>query len=398
MRKASLAVFGAGLIAVIAAVAARRVGLSLNFPGAGEPRLRPLDPKLRAWIDGIAGEISPDRLYANVVALPAPRNRLHAPEAMQQADEMILEGFRDAGWTAERRPFTFTNAVGYVDHGDSLADFMEPVVYPRLDGANIVATREGESSRAAIVVLGHSDTVRDTPGANDNTAAVAALLELARVLAPYHFRHTVILAATDMEELDLFGAKALVPELLQERRILGAINYETMAYTSPEPNTQFVPPGLGTLYRQQVQRIHDREARGDFTTVIYNGPATELAASFAAGLAHLVAPHAPLLLRDPNDLPLIGGLLSRAVPVVRNFSRGDHVPFWREGIPAIQITDTANFRYTHYHQPTDTPEKLDYDRLAAIVGATAVAIAEGAGLLIAATEEPARWAQEAGRE
>jgi len=31
------------------------------------------------------------------------------------------------------------------------------------------------------------------------------------------------------------------------------------------------------------------------------------------------------------------------------------------------ITDTAFFRYPHYHSPQDTPEKLDYHRMAAVV-------------------------------
>jgi hypothetical protein len=45
----------------------------------------------------------------------------------------------------------------------------------------------------------------------------------------------------------------------------------------------------------------------------------------------------------------------------------DHWAFWQAGYPAAMVTDTAPFRNTHYHQPTDTPEKLDYDRLARAV-------------------------------
>ena len=71
-----------------------------------------------------------------------------------------------------------------------------------------------------------------------------------------------------------------------------------------------------------------------------------------------------------------------ALPVPHNFARGDRVPFWEAGTPAIQVTDTANIRYRHYHQPSDTPKKLDYRRLADIVGATALAIARTAELLL----------------
>ncbi|HEY0607879.1 MAG TPA: M28 family peptidase, partial [Herpetosiphonaceae bacterium] len=73
--------------------------------------------------------------------------------------------------------------------------------------------------------------------------------------------------------------------------------------------------------------------------------------------------------------------LQRWVPAVRNFARSDHLAFWEAGLPALMVTDTANFRYWHYHQPSDTPEKLDYQRLAAIVGATAAVLADVAGLI-----------------
>jgi Zn-dependent M28 family amino/carboxypeptidase len=63
-----------------------------------------------------------------------------------------------------------------------------------------------------------------------------------------------------------------------------------------------------------------------------------------------------------------------AVPVARNFSRSDHVRFWHAGLPAIQVTNTANFRNPNYHRPTDLPSTLDYDSLARIVAATGLLI------------------------
>jgi len=44
----------------------------------------------------------------------------------------------------------------------------------------------------------------------------------------------------------------------------------------------------------------------------------------------------------------------------------DHWSFRRHGYPAIMITDTAFNRYPHYHLPSDTPEKLDYERMARV--------------------------------
>lgn len=185
-----------------------------------------------------------------------------------------------------------------------------------------------------------------------------------------------------MEELGLIGAKALVKSLVKSYEIIGVINYETMSYIANEPNTQILPPGLDQLYGRQAKRIQANEFRGDFTCLIYNGKATALACILDSALNYQTNQTTALFLRDPNDLPFIGKLLKIIAPMVRNFARSDHTCFWEEGIPALMVTDTANFRYKHYHQPTDTPEKVDYQRVAAIVAATATAVADTAGLIL----------------
>lgn len=49
--------------------------------------------------------------------------------------------------------------------------------------------------------------------------------------------------------------------------------------------------------------------------------------------------------------------------VIRDVRRSDHVPFWEAGIPAVMVTDTADFRNPHYHKATDTLDTLDLDFL-----------------------------------
>jgi hypothetical protein len=44
----------------------------------------------------------------------------------------------------------------------------------------------------------------------------------------------------------------------------------------------------------------------------------------------------------------------------------DHWAFWQAGYPAIMITDTAYLRNPHYHLPSDTPETLDFNRMARV--------------------------------
>ena len=40
------------------------------------------------------------------------------------------------------------------------------------------------------------------------------------------------------------------------------------------------------------------------------------------------------------------------------------------------VTDTAPFRYPHYHKPTDTPEKIDYVRFAKVVAGLVFVVEE----------------------
>ena len=152
-----------------------------------------------------------------------------------------------------------------------------------------------------------------------------------------------------------------------------------MAYVSEEPDSQYLPAGLEYLYPRQIRRLRDSQMRGNFTGILYNGAAIPLAISFASALAHLIGKEKVLMLRDPNNLPLIGKFLGRKIPMVRQFARSDHIHFWQAGLPAIMITDTANFRYAHYHKMTDTPDRLDYIRLAQISAASAFTVIHGWG-------------------
>ena len=341
----------------------------------GEPRLRALNQRLIGAAAGMVDAVSVERLRADVAALPGPRGRLHAAEAMARADAFIIDGFRDAGWTVELRPFTLRDAAGNLDHGR-----YQRTVYPELHGVNVLAVKAGERPEA-VLVGAHHDTVPGSPGADDNGAGVAALLELARVLAAARFRRSIVLAAPDMEEIGLLGTRALLPALLEERPLRGAVILESIAYTSAAPGSQTVPQGMELLYRGQMAKLRRRGLAGDFTALVYDGRSRPLARLLGEGLAHVAGPDAPLFLRDPNDIPAIGRLLKRAVPAVRNFARSDHAVLWATGIPAVLVTDTANFRNPNYHRPTDTPDTLDYERIAAIVRATVLLLARTAVLI-----------------
>lgn len=339
----------------------------------GEPSYPDPDESLLAAAAGWRALVEPAALRRLVESLPAPRSRLHAPEAMRAADELILGAWRDSGWTVERQELELRDAPGNLD---TEARYVRHT-YPRLEGTNLVATLPGETEDA-IVVVAHHDTVLGSPGADDNGAAVAAVLELARLLAGRHFRRTVVLAAPDFEELGLIGSRELVPWLVGRYAVRGAIVFDAIAYIDPAPDTQLVPPGIGTVYPGQIRRLRARANAGDTVMAIYRHVSRGLAVEWARCLAATIGRERILLLRDPVDLPVVGRLAAR-VPAARHFSRSDHVNFWLAGLPAIHVTDSAPFRNPNYHRPTDTPDTLDYVTLADIVAATALLVERLAG-------------------
>lgn len=339
--------------------------------GGNEPRIAAMGDEAQGALRALRNATSAERIASTIRAFPAPRNRLHSPDAMRAMDALLEDGFRSAGWKTHLQPYTFTDVAGWSDHGG-----FGPTRYARLAGANVVAIRPGRGPRA-LVVAAHHDTIRDSPGADDNGAGVAALLELARVIPDEDLDATIVLAAVDMEELGFFGSRHLVSTLSASYQIDAAIVYETMGYTARAPGTQLLPAGIGPIYARQVRAMRERGMRGDWTCVIHRKREEPVAADLAQALRALDGE--AHLLRDPNDLPVLGPLLRRTVPFVRDFARSDHVSFWRAGAPAILVTDTANFRNPHYHRPTDTPDTLDHSRIADIVAATVHVLLERAG-------------------
>jgi Zn-dependent M28 family amino/carboxypeptidase len=298
---------------------------------------------------------------------------MHAPEAMAESDARLLEAWRAAGWRTGRQQLRLRNLRARLDYPVEGTHGPHPVhVYPRLDGTNLVAIAHGETDEA-IVVVAHHDTVRDSPGADDNGAGLAALLELASVFGGRRFRRTVILAAPDFEEIGLIGSRYLVRWLRSRYQVRAAIVYDPIGYMNSAPGSQLVPAGIDRLYPGQTARLAERGNAGDTVVAIYRRVSRDLVAEWARCLAATIGPERVLLLRDPLDLPVIGPALA-VVPVARNFSRSDHVRFWQAGLPAIQVTNSANFRNPNYHRPTDTPETLDYATLARIVAATALLV------------------------
>jgi len=214
------------------------------------------------------------------------------------------------------------------------------------------------TSPEVFVIGAHYDSVLGCPGANDNGSGVAALLALARRFAGKPARQTLRFVAFVNEEPPYFQSEEMGSFVYAKRckergdRIAGMISLETIGYFSDAPGSQKYPsPGLGFFY----------PSKGNFIGFAANtGSRSLLRATVAA-------------FRKAGRVPCEGAALPAAIPGI---GWSDQWSFWQCGYPAIMVTDTAPFRYPHYHEPTDTPDKLDYDRFALVVSGMEKVIAE----------------------
>jgi hypothetical protein len=96
------------------------------------------------------------------------------------------------------------------------------------DPVNIIATLGGSTGdQDAVMLAAHYDSVPAGPGASDDGAAVASLLEIARILAARPPpRHPIVLLLTDGEEAGLLGASLFVQQHPLSKQVKAAVNLE----------------------------------------------------------------------------------------------------------------------------------------------------------------------------
>ncbi|MFW5698269.1 MAG: M28 family peptidase, partial [Planctomycetota bacterium] len=288
-------------------------------PESGEQRR--LRGELEQDLDHLAGEIGPRCV-----------ERYHAYE---RARAWIGERLRAAGWQPVEQV--------YASRGGHAV-------------ANIIAERRGHLRPERILIIGaHYDTIEVSPGANDNGTGVAALLALARRL-PTDPAVTLRLVAYANEEPPAFQTEDM-GSLVHARscrsageQVVGVLVLETLGCFSQRRGSQRFPiPALRHLYGD----------RGDFVAFV----GTTQSGSFVRRCVERFRAHA----RIPGE----GACLPAALP---GAGWSDHWAYARVGYAACMLTDTAPFRYPHYHTPADTVDKIDFRRLALVVAGVAAAV------------------------
>jgi Zn-dependent M28 family amino/carboxypeptidase len=289
-------------------------------PGAGSP----------------AVAVDPARLEAHVRALAetfVPRDEAH-PENLDRAAAYIRRELQEAGGRVEDQPFE----VGGTTYRNVIARF-------------------GPETRERIVVGAHYDAAGPYPGADDNASGVAGLIELARLRGKKTPRIQVELVAYTLEEPPHFATSTMgsayhAAALKRQGIPLRAmIALEMIGYFTDEPDSQRFPlPGMKRLY----------PTRGNFITV-----------AGKLGQGALVR----RIKRAMRSASPLGVEAISAPPSLPGVSLSDHRNYWEAGYPAVMITDTAFYRNDNYHTESDTPDTLDYKRMAMVVQGVHAAVA-----------------------
>ena len=306
-------------------------------------------PDIHFWVE----HVSKEELRRHISVLAAgERSSATALEEHAKALEYIRSMFQKAN--LEIRDHTFPYP------GQSGDDSGPP-------GTNLIGRKVGsEPKLASLLVSAHYDTVTGSPGADDNASGVAALLECARVLATVRLRRTVEFVVFDMEEEGLVGSRAFVRDEASSAGYDGVYNLEMVGFTSG-PGTQRFPPGFDLLFPEVHQHLKDRGFTGAPLVVMSLGQSAVLSRGMAAEAANYVP-----------DLDVVTIELDARMPLPSDFLRSDHASFWEAEIPAVMVTDTANFRNPNYHAATDTADTLDYGFLHNVTRVLAATVSEHA--------------------
>jgi Zn-dependent M28 family amino/carboxypeptidase len=208
------------------------------------------------------------------------------------------------------------------------------------------------------VVGAHYDSCYETPAANDNGSGVAATLALARRFSlsgsslahrPGQPDRTLRFVFFVNEEPPYFQTDDMGSLVYarackaKNENIVAMLSLETIGYYRDEPGTQRYPIApIGWVY----------PGTGNFISFVGNFSSRDMVRKAIATF------------RSSAEFPSEGAALPGWISGV---GWSDQWAFWQAGYPGVMVTDTAPYRYPHYHRQSDTPDKLDYPRMARVV-------------------------------
>ena len=306
-------------------------------------------PSIQDIVDGVDST----RLRNDLQFVQGIRHYSANPVHLEAVKDTIESRFIASGINTRKQDFTKANYLGQ----------------------NVIGRKAGLGNEdTAFIIDAHFDSVDDAPGADDNGSGVVGVLEALRVLAPYNFTKTIRFIGFDFEEtVGITGTEGSLKytqtEIPSWEKLQGVANFEMIGYYTDKPNTQQVPTLFNFVYPAEYTALAADSFRGNFLVNVGDDESSTFAHQYAAyASAYVPALKVTTLVVTGNGL---------AAP---DFRRSDHAWFWDLNIPALLLTDGANFRNHDYHTPNDTLGKLSFTFMSNIVKATVATIATLAGI------------------
>ena len=270
-----------------------------------------------------------ENLRAHVVAVASEEHNVGHPEALERSARYIETTLAGFGYAVARQEFETAG----------------------VKVRNLEVARAGPGDGKRLIVVGaHYDSAQGAVGANDNGSGVAALIELARAFREFRpgEGYEIRFVFYVNEELPWFGTENMGSNLhaaglaREGRQVVAMLSLETIGWYSSAPGTQHYPFPFNLLY----------PSTGDFIGFVANPRSRALVRRIVGAFRRHAA------------FPSEGAVGPESI---RGISWSDQWSYWQRGWPAVMVTDTALYRYPHYHTLHDTPDKLDYDGLARVV-------------------------------
>lgn len=273
--------------------------------------------------------------YAQTIVNYLAQDKLKGREAGtkegEKAMKFVYKELKRAGYSPVLQPITeqtLKEAIGEPRKGRT---------YPK-KMCNVIARLEGKNSDKYIIVgahydhLGYKEGIGIHPGADDNASGIAALISLAKMMkaADITPEYTVLFCAWDGEEKGLLGSRYFVSvwpdknifssntQPLEESAIL-YMNFDMVGRTITPEN-----PGVTFAWNNNYPYLLDtcKELQGAVPTPFQ-------------------------VLLDERTGNGKGG--------------SDYAPFSAHNVPFIAWME--DFMHEDYHKPTDTPDKIHWEKL-----------------------------------
>lgn len=281
----------------------------------------------------VSADALADRLVDHVQILSESERSVFDPDKLDEAADYIKDQFKKAGYKPKFLPYIAQDRTF----------------------KNIQAEKKGNNE--IIIISAHYDTFKETLGADDDASGIAVLIELAKLMKKINTTKTIRFVAFSTEEPPFFKTRNMGSLIYAktakeaDENIVAMLSLEMLGYYSEEKGSQHYPFPYMFFY----------PSTGNFIGVVSNYRSRALKDQITSSL------------KKYTKLPVESAWGFGFIP---GFDWSDHWSFWKQGYPAVMITDTGPFRNPHYHKKTDTYETLDYKKMADITKGLAKTIGE----------------------